>query len=290
MKRILAPVFAALLFAMIFFAAADASGQSQATCKYRLLPGNMLVNSKLEYYSIKILAAPHCAWTVQSNRSWITFPSPPSGQGNGMFKIEVAANTGGAERIAHLYVGSQGMTIRQKGIHCTYSFDPTQVTVAPAPCSVNVAIHTSAGCPWTARSSAPQWLTPAYATGQGPATIQYHLGRYAGTADRTGKITVEGKTLTVRQEGCRYTVPTDIQAGSGQSTLSFTVATQPSCPWQASSTAGWIVITKGNNTLGSQVVFGVRPNTANQPRTATIRVSGKNVRVRQNGNLPATVQ
>lgn len=273
----------------ILFLAGDAFGQA---CVYELKPTNLKVKGHLEYYSIKVKTRPDCSWTAGSNKDWVNFPAPPSGKGPGSFKVEVAANPTDMKRVAHVFIGSKGMTITQEPMACSYAIGQTQVTLPPAPGSGQLQVQTAGGCRWMATSSAPEWLTPAHTSGRGPGVIQYHVSRYSGTSDRRGRITVGGKTLVVRQEGCRYSLsPTQTQVPSNGGTRDFQVASQPSCPWRATCTADWINITKrdssGDNT---RVTFSVSPNTSNQKRSATIHAAGKNFRVDQNGQQAASVQ
>ncbi|MBN1665102.1 MAG: BACON domain-containing protein [Deltaproteobacteria bacterium] len=276
------------LMAMLF-AASEAFSK---TCTYSLAPANLKAKSQLEYYSIRVKTSPDCSWTAGSNRDWVTFPAPPTGTGQGSFKIEVAANPTDMKRVAHVFIGAKGMTITQEPMSCSYQISQTQVTVAPAPSSGQVQVQTASGCRWMAASSAPAWLTPAYTSGRGPGTIQYHVGRYAGTSDRTGRITVGGKTLVVRQKGCSYSLsPAQRQISSNGGTADFQIMTQPSCPWMATCTADWITITKGDSSQGNTLVmFSASTNTSNQQRSATIRAAGKNFKVIQNGLSAASVQ
>ncbi len=273
----------------LFLPAGSAFGQA---CTYKLHPANLKVKSNLEYYSIRVKTRPDCSWTAGSSKNWVTFPSPPTGRGPGSFKVEVAANTTDMKRVAHVFIGSGGMTITQEPMKCSYGISQTQVTLPPAPGSGQVQVQTAVGCRWMATSSAPDWLTPAHTSGRGPGTVHFHVARYAGTSDRTGRITVNGKTLVVRQEGCRYSVsPTQKQVHPNGGNYVFQVTAQPSCPWRATCTAGWIVITRGDWTQGNTgVAFTVSPNASNQQRTATIRVTGKSFKVIQNGQQAASVQ
>lgn len=269
--------------------AGDAFSQS---CTYKLLPANLKAKSNLEYYSIRVKTRPDCSWTAGSSKDWVTFPAPPTGRGPGSFKVEVAANPADTKRVAHVFIGSRGMTITQEPMKCSYGISQNQVTMPPAPGSGQVQVQTAGGCRWMATSSAPDWLTPAHTPGRGPGTVHFHVARYAGTSNRTGRITVNGKTLVVRQEGCRYSVsPMQKQVQPNGGTCEFQVATQPSCPWRATCTADWIVITRGDGAQGNtRVIISVSPNTSNQQRTATIRVSGKSFKVIQNGQQAASVQ
>lgn len=278
-----------LLFFALLLPTGDAFGQA---CTYNLAPANLKVKSQLEYYSIRVKTRPDCSWTASSSKDWVTFPASPSGMGSGSFKVEVAANPADMKRVAHVFIGAKGMTITQEPMACQYSLSASQVTMPPAPGSGQLQIQTASGCRWMAVSSDSTWLTPAYTSGRGPGVLTYHVGRYAGTSDRRGRITAGGKTLMVTQEGCRYALSASqqhIPASGGAG--AFHMVTQASCPWKATCSAGWINLTKSDSSQGNtQVTFRAAPNTSSQPRWATIRVAGKSFRINQNGQAPASVE
>ncbi len=288
-KSFLSCCFLCVLVSAVLWPAGEVLGQA---CTYSLAPANLKAKSQLEYYSIRVKTRPDCNWTAASSKDWVTFPASPSGTGSGSFKVEVAANPTDMKRVAHVFIGAKGMTITQEPMACQYSLSASQVTMPPAPGSGQLQIQTASGCRWMAVSSEPAWLTPAYTSGRGPGVVTYHVGRYAGTSDRRGRITAGGKTLMVTQEGCRYALSAAQQhmpasGGAG----AFQMVTQASCPWKATCSADWISLTKSDPSGGNtQVTFSAAPNTSSQPRQALIRAAGKNFRVDQSGQAPASVE
>ncbi|MBS1789332.1 MAG: pre-peptidase C-terminal domain-containing protein [Acidobacteria bacterium] len=106
----------------------------------------------------------------------------------------------------------------------------------------------------------------------------------------------DGSFSTVNTGG-RYIVATAVtlapvsqsfpaNGGSG----SITVTAQPGCPWTATSDAGWIAITSGNNGTGNGTVsFSIAATTVTTSRTATLTIGNQLFTVTQAGGVPTPV-
>ena len=84
---------------------------------------------------------------------------------------------------------------------------------------------------------------------------------------------------------CTYAVaPTTASFGATAATGSVTVTTQGGCPWAASSTASFVVITSGSSGTGAgTVTFVVSANTLGTSRTGTLSIAGITVTINQSG-------
>ena len=82
---------------------------------------------------------------------------------------------------------------------------------------------------------------------------------------------------------CTYSVsPISKSFNSNGGSTQSSVQTNVGCPWAATSSASWLVITSGAAGSGNGTVrYSVAANPTNQPRTATIAVAGKQVTVTQ---------
>ena len=87
---------------------------------------------------------------------------------------------------------------------------------------------------------------------------------------------------------CAYLIsPTSQSLSANAATGSVRVTTSAGCPWQASSSAGWITINSDRNGSGDGMVnFSVAANTEPNPRTATLTVAGQTFTVNQSGAQP----
>ena len=150
----------------------------------------------------------------------------------------------------------------------------------------------TATVPWTAKSSA-SWLTVKTASGSGNGKIVYNVAANAGTASRTGQITVTGsgltQTFTVVQEGADggesggggggntaaaltlgTTSRTFTSAAAGGKELGVTA----NVAWTAKSSASWLTVKTASGSGNGTIVYNVAANTGTASRTGKITVTG----------------
>jgi len=84
---------------------------------------------------------------------------------------------------------------------CTYSINPTSASFAAAGGTGSVTVTAGAGCAWSAVSNSSFITVTGGASGSGSGTVTYSVANNAGTASRTGTITIAGQTFTVSQAG-----------------------------------------------------------------------------------------
>jgi hypothetical protein len=149
--------------------------------------------------SITVTASAGCSWTATSSQSWLTITSGATGTGSGTVALSVAAN-GGPERTATVTIAGQIHTVSQAS-GCTYSLNPTshsldrEAQTAPA-----ITVNTAAGCTWTAVANDSFITVETGASGTGPGTVTYSVTRRNGNNQRTGTLTIAGRTFTVNQD------------------------------------------------------------------------------------------
>src|SRR5262245_22613958 len=242
------------------------------------------------YFSVS--TPPGCNWSATSNVGWITVTSGASGAGAGTVSYSVAAN-GGMQRSGTITVNGLAFNITQapNPATCNYALNKTSETIGVQGGSGALVLTTGEGCPWTASSNAPSWLSvTSPASGSGSATINYSVAANSGQ-QRIGAITVGGQTFTVtqvpNQASCTFTLSPSswlypVEGGTG----SFSVATGAGCIWDAATSYGWIMITGGatNPTGGGSrtVYFSVEANNGGS-RTGTISVRGQVFTITQCG-------
>jgi hypothetical protein len=120
----------------------------------------------------------------------------------------------------------------------------------------------------------------------GPGDVRYRAAVNASTTPRTGSIAVGGNRFTVRQGACTFSLdPTSASftalGGSGR----VDVQTQSPCPWSASTTDAWIVITSGSRTGSGRISYTVAPNTRTTSRTGSIAAGGARVTIAQDAAI-----
>ena len=229
-----------------------------------------------------------CAWTAASNDQWIAITSNPGGTGNGQVAFTVAANVNNTSaRMGSLTIAGRTFTVTQAG--CTLSLSPISrsVPVAGIPNAI-AGVSAPAGCTWAAASN-DSWITlTSSPTGSGNAQVAFSVAsNFASATARTGTLTIAGRSFTVTQTGCTYSLgPTSRSVPVGGVASAVTGVSAPAgCGWTAESNAEWIDITSNPSGSGnSQVAFKVDPNVAStSARTGTMTIAGRTFTVTQAG-------
>ena len=102
----------------------------------------------------------------------------------------------------------QPVTVQVLAAPCVYTVSSPNANFAAAGGNGQFTLTTTAGCFWTAVSDSA-WLTVSIgggaagsaASGSGSSTIAFTVAANPGTAQRTGRITVGGQTVTITQAG-----------------------------------------------------------------------------------------
>lgn len=211
-------------------------------------------------------------WNASTSDSWIHL-NPSSGQGNGIIKISVDANSSKEERHGEFEV-QVGQTIQkvaviQAGIYMNVQCTDAFSTSAPASVSVNV----SANVNWTASSDA-DWLTVTPTSGNGDAILTVHATDNPSVNPRTGTITFtagdDSKKLIFTQPGRTLSLDTETLSFSFEGGTSEPITVTTDGTFSISTQEGWITLHKtGDKT------FTVKADklSGETPRTGTVTVS-----------------
>ena len=142
---------------------------------------------------------------------------------------------------------------------CVPSLNSQGQSVGSGGATGSVGVTAGAGCPWSATSNAPGWITLTGATGgTGNGSVPYSVAANPTTSPRTGTLTVAGLTYSVNQAAlsCSYTVSPTSQAmpvGGGPGLTDVTAAA--GCAWTAvSNNTGWLTVSSGASGSGNGTV------------------------------------
>jgi hypothetical protein len=146
-----------------------------------------------------------CRWSATSNTSWLTVTSGTSGTGNGTVGFTAAANTGSA-RTGTLTIAGNTFTVSQAAAaappppppSCSYS-TPSKVDFGKNGGVKTFNVSTTTGCAWTAVAN-DSWIVVLPTSGTGNATISVTVPPNTTGKDRSGSITVAGRTVTVNED------------------------------------------------------------------------------------------
>ncbi|MFC2077260.1 BACON domain-containing protein [Candidatus Bipolaricaulota bacterium] len=170
---------------------------------------------------------------------------------------------------------------------CSYDLAPTGRSFDHSGGTGTVDVTTpQPDCVWTAQVDVG-WITiTSGGSGPGSKTLSYTVAANPD-GDRTGRITIAGKTHTVTQTGmnCTYQVAPvtrSFDVGGGTGTVDVTTSL-PDCGWTAQVDVGWITITSGGSGPGSKTLSYAVAANAGAPRTGRITVEGQTHTVSQVG-------
>jgi hypothetical protein len=179
-------------------------------------------------------------------------------------------------------------------VACAPTISPASQSFAAAGGSDSIAVSAGSGCPWTAASNVSWLSVSGGAAGTGSGSVTFTVAAQTASSQRTGTLTVAGKTFTVTQAGataCSYSISPTSQAfvpagGSG----SVAVTTTAGCAWTASDSVSWVTVVTGASGTGNGTVsFSVSANTTSSSRSATLSVAGKSFSITEAAPCSYTV-
>jgi len=256
------------------------------TCTNSLNPTSASIVAGGGSGTLNVTASSGCAWTAQSNATWISIASGASGSGNGSLGYLVATNTGAA-RSGTLTVAGQTFTVNQAAVAttCVNSVSPTSANVTSSGGTGSLNVSTLSNCPWTAVSNT-SWIKVTFgANGRGNNSATYSVALNSGAA-RTGTITVGGQTFTVNQAAgnlaCTNSLsPTSASVSPNGGNGAVSVSAGAACGWTVSSNSAWITITSGASGSGNgSVGYSVAMNSG-PARSGTLTIAGQTFTVSQ---------
>ena len=244
--------------------------------------------------SITVAAQPECQWTAVSEAAWITGVTPPSGQGDGEVRFQVATNPSATAREGSVVFNDIRARLTQSGSPCSVVLSATSQTMAAGAASGTIGVTAPTGCPWTAASNQPWLVVTSGSAGSGAGSVGFSIGANAGGA-RTGTIAIGGQEFVVTQTEvgvtpCEYslqasaasigptaiTVPVSVQAGAG-------------CAWTSTSNVSWLTFVGPSVGLGNgSVTLSATVNTGNS-RVGTATIAGRTFTVSQAGSCAISI-
>jgi Putative binding domain, N-terminal/Viral BACON domain len=170
------------------------------SCSYSISPTSANATVLGGTGTVNVSTTSGCAWSAGSNASWILIPPGASGTGNGSVQYVVLPNTSGA-RTGTLTIAGQTFTLAQAALVCSYAIAPMNQRLGRGGGTATINVSTSSTCTWTA-SSSTSWISViSGASGTGNGTVTFSYTRNDSRDDRTGSLTVAGRTATVEQNG-----------------------------------------------------------------------------------------
>lgn len=248
-------------------------------CTSSISPSSVNIQPSGARGSVSVTAFPDCAWTAASNVDWITVIEGSAGEGNGVVHYTVDTNLGG-ERTGTISVGNQILTVTQSPVSCTYTLNPTELTIPPNGGNYSLNITTQPGCAWNANyfsgSLRPISLTFTSPTsGIGSGRLDFTIAPNTSSNFREGDIFVNSYVALrmIQDQNCGDPLfnpnYVDMPREGGQGSFSWTPTSVNCSVLTTRSNDSWITLT-GTNSDGRHT-FSVAQN--NGPaRTGTISI------------------
>ena len=172
--------------------------QAPSSCSYTL--GTPAVSLGVSGGSVQttVTTGAGCPWSVVNNYpSAISVVSGASGTGSGTVMLNVASNAQQTTRSMYVPIGSATLAISQSG-YCSYALSPSNIPLSSSGGSGSVTVTTPSGCPWTASSTDPSWLTvTSGSSGIGDGTFNYSA--LPTGSIRSASLAVGSATVTVSE-------------------------------------------------------------------------------------------
>src|SRR5581483_3807898 len=179
------------------------------------------------------------------------------------------------------------------GNSCSFSINPTSISVSSPSTGGSLTVTGSSGCSWTASSNA-WWIgITSGASGSGSGTVTYSIQANTTSTSRTGTVTIAGQSFSVIQAGaavtCSFSInPTAASVAAGAASAGVSVTATQGCSWTAASNASWLAVTSGSSGNGSgSVGYSISANTTSSARVGTLTIAGKTLTVTQAASATA---
>jgi hypothetical protein len=238
--------------------------------------------------NIMVTAGTNCDWMATSNSGFITITDGNSGLGNGVVSYTVAANTNAVVQTGSMTVAGQTYMITESAA-CIFSLDSTNVEFSSAGGSSNIVVTASGtNCDWMAVSNSGFITITDGTNGTGNGTVSFTVASNNNAIVQTGTMTIAGQTYTITEDAapCAFTLDsTNVTAtATGGFGSIMVTANGTNCDWTAVSNSGFITITDGTNGTGNGTVsFTVATNNTTVAQTGSMTIAGQTYIVNEAG-------
>lgn len=185
------------------------------SCEYSVAPVTFSPCMPAGTSVAAITTTANCPWTATASVGWLTVTGGASGEGSGQVTVRYGDNYDAPREgvvMVRWPTPTAGQNIRIAQAGCVYALSQTALEVAAAgtTATVNVvqqAVPSACGgplqdrCVWTARSDVSWIVITSSMPRAGDNPVSFRVDPNAGSAPRTGRVTVRDQALTVTQAG-----------------------------------------------------------------------------------------
>jgi hypothetical protein len=146
--------------------------------------------------------------------------------------------------------------------------------------SATASVATRTGCAWSV--TADNWITPAVTSGDGARTFAVTIAPNADGTSRGGALVVAAQRLELAQSGCAVKLTSEVEEFDDKGGVrNVSLDTTSACRWTAEALESWVKVEPAAGTGPATIRIQVAENNSAGLRTATVRVNGPAVTVRQ---------
>ena len=270
---------------------------SPTLCNAAATPSSSSIPGYGGSFSFNLMLAAGCPWEAVAD-SFITLTTAVRGMGSAVAipvsGIVALNNDTNNARTGSIKIGDATFTVNQSAGSCADPvFNPGAASFDTNGGIRSISLTLPAPCSWTAVSSA-SWLSiTANPSGMGSGTITIYAPPNS-FSQRTGTLTIAGKTVTVTQSGAACTATavssnTSFNSGGGTGVIRITTSPQ-GCGWNANTGVPWIQLASNVSGQGAGAIpFLVAANPGTAPRSGQILVADQLITIQQSGGPFGTV-
>jgi hypothetical protein len=168
-----------------------------SACSYAIDPERATIRAGAVENSVRVVTDAGCGWTASSGSSWLTVVRG-SGTGPDTVTYQATANTSTVnERTGSVVVGGRAHRVTQQA--CELTLEPVTPGFGSNGGNSQFGVITDAGCTWNA-STDSDWIGLTRSSGSGSGPVSYTVAPNPIPRDRSGRITVSGRTKTIVQQ------------------------------------------------------------------------------------------
>ena len=173
-------------------------------CSFAIAPASQAFTEAGGSGSMAVATTAGCSWSAASTVGWIAVTAGSTGAGPAAVTYTVHANEAPEARTGAVTIEGQRHTVTQSGrppIVCSFEVDPRSVVVGKDAADGAFSVITTAGCAWTATSTASWLVVAGGRPRQARARCLYAIARNTRVDAREAGILVGDKTFAVHQAG-----------------------------------------------------------------------------------------
>jgi hypothetical protein len=264
--------------------------QFGSACAFSINPASLAVGPEGGDALVSLTASDaSCAWVSAVGPSGLTF-TPSSGTGSTVVTVAIPANASAVSINRNATLGGKALAITQGGVGCSVGLSPynSSSSASGGPGSVTVTVPN--GCSYDSTSNAGWLSVTSGGAGSASGSLAYAVDANSTTTARSGTLLIGGQPFVVNQaaQSCSFTVNTaGLGSPFGPSPATGSVvltANGSNCTWNASSAAGWAVVTppsgSGSATIGITIGSNAAVTTA---RNTDLTIAGQTIPIVQAG-------